>query len=132
MRETSWRTLMLMTTVLILVVIFQGTVRPYKPKTPLIGPAMGGPLQPTDPNQVPEGLQTRPSASEAPDEPAPVEPEPVIAVPDARPVWLNENLGDLHGTVWSAPLEPEDSDEIDQSSRPESADPNQSSSPVPE
>ena len=48
-KETSWRTLMLMTTVLILVIIFESTVRPYKPKTPLIGPAMGeyaGRLQP--------------------------------------------------------------------------------------
>jgi len=99
---------MLMTTVLILVIIFQGTVRPYKPKTPLIGPAMGGTLPPTDPNQVPEGPQTQPSASEVPDKPVPSEPEPVVQVAPARLAWINNELVDLSKMGWASPDESDD------------------------
>ena len=123
MKETSWRTLMLMTTVLILVVIFEATARPYKPKTPLIGPNMGGDLR-ADCNGLPEDSPTPASASEDPNKPAPSQPTPVVAVTEERPVWLNDNLGDLNGTSWASD---DDSDE----SSSESDDPNESSPPVP-
>jgi hypothetical protein len=126
MKETSWRTLMLMTTVFILIVIFQGTVRPYKPKTPLIGPAMGG-SAPADCNKVPEGTQTQSTASAVSENPTPVGTEPVTAVAEAHPAWLNDNLGNLNGTVWAAPLESDDSDDS-WSSEPD--DPNKVSSSV--
>jgi hypothetical protein len=128
MKETSWRTLMLMTTVLILVIVFEGTVRPYKPKTPLIGPAMGG-YPPADPNKMQEGSPTRSIASGVPDKPAPSEPEPVMTVAEARPVWLNDNLGDLNEMGWTSRSK---SDDPDESSPPESDDPNRPMPPVPE
>jgi hypothetical protein len=126
MKETSWRTLMLMTTVLILIVIFQGTVRPCKPKTPLIGPTMGG-RAPADCNTVQGGAPTQSTASADPNTSAPPEPEPVTAVAEAHPAWLNDNLGNLNGTVWAAPLESDDSDGS-WSSEPD--DPNKVSSSV--
>jgi hypothetical protein len=126
MKETSWRTLMLMTTVLVLVVIFEGTVRPYKPKTPLIGPAMGG-YAPADCNKVQEGSQTRSIASGVPDKPARSEPEPVMTAAEARPVWLNDKLQDSSETGWSSPLE---SDDPDESSSSEPGDPNEASPAV--
>ena len=110
MRETSWRTLMLMTTVLILVVIFEGTVRPRKPRTPLIGPAMAA-GQPQDCNK-PQ------------DKPALRQPEPVMTVEEDRPVWLNDNLGDLSKMGWISPDESKDSED--------SEDPSESVPPVPE
>jgi len=126
MRETSWRTLMLMTTVLILVIIFEATVRPYKPQGPLIGPAMGASRK-ADPNQAQEISETRSLASASPNEPARTEPEPVRTVAEAHPVWLNDNLGDLKGTIWASPLE---SDDPEESPSSESEDPNEISPPV--
>jgi len=130
MKETSWRTLMLMTTVLILVIIFESTVRPYKPKTPLIGPAMGGSL-PADCNQLQDKSSSNPELSlEDPNlKPAPSEPEPVMTATEIRPAWLNDNLGDLNERGWTSRVE---SDDPDESSPPESDDPNHPMPPVPE
>ena len=107
MKETSWRTLMLMTTVLILVIIFEATARPYKPKTPLIGPAMGAPQQP-DPNLVPESPQEELVASEVPDQPAPSQPQPVVEAAPARLTWINNELVDLTKMGWASPDESSD------------------------
>jgi hypothetical protein len=127
MKETSWRTLMLMTTVLILVIIFEATVRPAKPKTPLIGPNMGG-SRPVDCNRVQDKSSPNPELSlEDPNaKPAPIEPEPVQTVTEVRPAWLNDNLGNLNGTNWSSSLDSDDPNES--SSEPE--DPNEVSPPV--
>ena len=126
LKETSWRTLMLMTTVLILVIIFESTVRPYKPKTPLIGPAMGG-YPPADCNLAQDDSQTRSIPSGAPDTPAPS--EPVLTVAEARPVWLNDDREDLDRRGWISRSE---SDDPDESSPPESDDPNHPMPSVPE
>ncbi len=113
MRETSWRTLMLLTTLFIVFVIFQGTVRtPKLPVAKAQPPLIAHPQE--DPNQ-PQ------------DKPAPSEPEPVIATfAETRPVWLHDNLGDLNGTGWSSESETDDPDESPQ----ESEDPNQAAAPV--
>ena len=107
MRETSWRTLMLMTTVLILVIIFEGTVRPRKPKTPLIGPTMGAPRA-TDPNQAQRSSPTGLVASEVVDQPIPSRPQPVVQVVPARLTWINNELVDLTKMGWASPDESDD------------------------
>jgi hypothetical protein len=107
MKETSWRTLMLMTTLFAVVLIFQGTVRTMPPKTPLIGPDMGGDL-PIDCNK-PQ------------DKPALGRPKPATVAAAAPPAWLNDNLGDLNETGWFSSSDSEDAE-----------DPNEASPPVPE
>jgi len=97
MKETSWRTLMLMTTLFAVVLIFQGTVRTMPPKTPLIGPAMGGSVQ--------EDCNTPQDTA------ALSQPKPVMVVAQAPPAWLNDNLGNLNETGWSSPSESEASDD---------------------
>jgi len=101
MRETSWRTLMLMTTLFAVVLIFQGTVRTMPPKAPLIGPAMGG-SAPQDCNKPQDAAAVS-------------QPQPVAVVaqtpPQAPPAWLNDNLGDLNETSWASPDDSEDSED---------------------
>jgi len=104
MRETSWRTLMLLTTLLVVFVIFQGTVRSLPPQTPLIGPAMG--------EAAPE------DCNKPLDKPALSQPQPVMPVVAARRAWINNELVDLSKMGWASP--------------DESDDPNGSSPPVPE
>ncbi len=114
MRETSWRTLMLLTTLFIVFVIFQGTVR-----TPRLPAAKAQPPIVAHPQEDPNKVQ---------DKPAPSQPEPVITTfIETRPVWLNDNLGDLNKIDWSSSSE---SDDADESSPPESEDPNQAAAPV--
>ncbi len=98
MKATSWRTLMLMTTLFAVILIFQGTVRTMPPQKPLIGPEMGGSV-PQDCNK-PQDIATL------------SQPKPVTVVAQAsRPVWLNDNLGDLNETDWSSHSESEDSED---------------------
>ncbi len=112
MKETSWRTLMLLTTLFIVFVIFQGTVR-----TPRLPVAQAQPPLAVRPLEDPNKLQ---------DEPALSRPQPVMTIAETRPVWLNDNLGDLKQLGWSSPDDP------DESSLPESDDPNRPMPPVPE
>jgi len=107
MTETSWRTLMLMTTLFLLVVIFEGTVRPRRPKTPLIGPAMGG-AAPADCNKVPD--KAPPSAEVCVRDPQPArsQPQPVMPAAAARKVWINNELVDLAKMGWASPDESDD------------------------
>jgi len=107
MREISWRTLMLMTTVLILVIVFQATVRPYKPQGPLIGPAMGAPRR-ADPNLVPQRPPTEHVASVVPDKPIPSQPQPVVRAAPARLTWINNELVDLTKMGWASPDKSDD------------------------
>ena len=95
MRETSWRTLMLMTTLFAVVLIFQGTVRTMPPKKPLIGPEVAGSV-PQDCNQPQDTAALS-------------QPKPVMVVAQAPPAWLNDNLGDLNAADWSDSSESEDS-----------------------
>ena len=128
MKETSWRTLMLLTTLFILVVIFEGTVRPYRPRTPLIGPAMGG-GPPADCNKVQDKRLANADVPVGDDRPAPSQPEPVVTVAQTRPAWLNDRLGNLNETRWASL---HGSDDPNESTPPESEDPSQSSPPVQE
>jgi hypothetical protein len=111
MRETSWRTLMLLTTLFIVFVIFQGTVR-----TPKLPVATAQPSFVVHPPEEPNQPQEKP---------APIQPEPVITTfAETRPVWLHDNLGEMNGTDWSSESETEDE------SPEESGDPNQAAAPV--
>lgn len=109
MNETSWRTLMLLTTLFIVFVIFQGTVR-----TPRLPVARAQPFVVVQPPEEPNQPQ---------DKPAPVPPTPVITTfAENRPVWLHDNLGEMNGTGWSTTSETDDPEE--------SEDPNQAAAPV--
>jgi hypothetical protein len=104
MNETSWRTLMLMTTLFIVFVIFQGTVRTPKLPVAKAQPPVAA-HAPAEPNQ----LQQDPNQ---PEEQAPhIQPQPVTTFVESRPVWLHDNLGDLSGTDWSSESDPEESED---------------------
>lgn len=126
MKETSWRTLMLMTAVFILVVIFEGTVRPYRPPTPLIGPAMACP--PADANKLPD--RRPPSAEAGVGDPGSALRPSVTTAPVARPVWLNNRLLEPSEASRFTSPEPEDRNQTEQSSTPVADDPNGSSLPL--
>jgi hypothetical protein len=120
MNETSWRTLMLMTTLFVVFVIFQGTVR--TPKLP-VAKAKAKPPVAVHPSREPGPLQGEPNQpSEEPnqlqDQPPRIQPKPVTTFAETRPVWLHDNLGDLNQT--------------DLSSMSDSDDPNESSASEPE
>ncbi len=123
MNETSWRTLMLLTTLFIVFVIFQGTVRtPKLPAAkakakPLIAARTSQkPAQPRDEPNQPQGEPNQPAGE--PNQPPRIEPEPVPTFADTRPVWLHDNLGDLN--------------QVDLSSLSDSDDPNESSESEPQ
>ena len=79
MKETSWRTLMLLTTLLAVFVIFQGTVR--SPKLPAAQARPRLAVAPKeDPNKLPQKVVRR--------------PEPVEVVDQAPPVWLDDTPTD--------------------------------------
>ena len=93
MKETSWRTLMLLTMLLAVFVIFQGTVR--SPRLPVAQAQPAPVVQPrADPNKLPKQVvRPRPAAVEiiieapsAPLDEAPADPnepnEPLPAVPE--------------------------------------------------
>ncbi len=113
MNETSWRTLMLLTTLFIVFVIFQGTVR--TPKLPVAKAKAKPPVAvraPEEPNQPLE------EPNQPQDQPPRIQPKPVTTFAEVRPVWLHDNLGDLN--------------EADLSSTSDADDPNESSASEPE
>lgn len=117
MNETSWRTLMLMTTLFIVFVIFQGTVR--TPKLP-VAKAKAKPLVAVHALQEPNQPQEDPNQPQ--EQPPLTQPMPVTTFVENRPVWLRDNLGDLNGRDWSS--------ESDMNDPEESEDPNQPAAPV--
>lgn len=67
MKETSWRTLMLLTTLFIVVVIVQGTVRSPRPSIASVQPVdrinlPQEPQEPQEPNEIPIPMAVRPPA----------------------------------------------------------------------
>jgi hypothetical protein len=127
--ETSWRTLMLLTTLFIVFVIFQGTVR-----TPKLPVARAQPLvvvqPPAEPNQLrakglPNAASGMGNPEPAPSQPAPV-PAPVPAPAEARLVWFNGKLVDRE-TGWPPGWVP---DEQGESSPPAEKDPNEPAPPI--
>ncbi len=107
MNETSWRTLMLMTTLFLVFVIFQGTVR-----TPKLPAAKAKPPVAVHSSKEPGQLQEEPNQPpEEPNQPPRIEPKPATTFAEARPVWLHDNLGDLN--------------QVDLSSLSDSDDPNE-------
>ena len=113
-RETSWRTLMLLTTLFIVFVIFQGTVR-----TPQL------PVAKAQPSFVVHDVPECPNQPQ--EKPAPSQPQPVVPVVESHLVWFNGKLVDLSKTGWSSGSETYDPEE---SSPQQSADPNQAAVPV--
>ncbi len=116
MNETSWRTLMLMTTLFIVFVIFQGTVR--TPKLPVAKAKAYPPVavhSAKEPAQ-PQGEPNQPA--QEPNQPPRLEPKPVPTFAESRPVWLHDNLGDLS--------------QVDLSSLSDSDDPNEPSESEPQ
>ncbi|MCL5280132.1 MAG: hypothetical protein M1376_09520 [Planctomycetes bacterium] len=127
MNETSWRTLMLLTTLFLVFVIFQGTVRTPKPsvarakaKPSVAVHASKGPNQAQkDPNQPPgEPNQPAEEPNQPPDQAPGIQPKPVPSFAETHPAWLHDNLGDLN--------------QIDLSSLSDSDDPNESPEPEPQ
>jgi hypothetical protein len=120
MNETSWRTLMLMTTLFVVFVIFQGTVR--TPKLP-VAKAKARPPVAVHASKVPNQAQEEPNEppeepNQPQDQPPRIQPEPVTTFAETRPVWLHDNLGDLN--------------QIDPSSMSDSDDPNESPASEPQ
>ncbi len=125
MRETSWRTLMLLTTLFIVFVIFQGTVR-----TPRLPVAIAQPfvvLYPAEePNQL--GDKGLPNAASGTGnlQPAPSQPASVPAAAEAPVVWFNGRLVDRN-TGWPPGWV---QDEQDESTPPAQKDPNEPAPPI--
>ena len=93
MKETSWRTLMLLTTLLVVFVIFQGTVR--SPRLPV---AQAHPALAVHPREDPNKLQNKVVRSR---------PEAVEVAVQAPPVWLDDTLTDPNEPDESPPPVPE-------------------------
>jgi len=92
MKETSWRTLMLLTTLLAVFVIFQGTVRSPRLPAAQARPALAvRPLE--DPNKLPNKVVRRPEAVEV--------------IVQAPPAWLDDTPKDPNEPNESPPPVPE-------------------------
>ncbi len=109
MNETSWRTLMLLTTLFIVFVIFQGMVR--TPKLP-VARAKANPPVAVRSSKEPAQPQAEPNKpAEEPNQPPRIEPKPIPTFAEARPVWLHDNLGDLNQADLSSLSDSDDPNE---------------------
>jgi hypothetical protein len=92
MKETSWRTLMLLTTLLAVFVIFQGTVR--SPRLPAV---QARPARAVRPREDPNRLQNKVACR----------PDVVEIIDQAPPVWLDDTPEDPNEPDESPPPVPE-------------------------
>lgn len=132
MKETSWRTLMLLSTLLAVFVIFQETARSPKPRAARARPALA--------------VHPLPDPDKAQDKPTHGQPEPVMTGADARPVGFDDTRADWSQTGWSSspvpespqetgwslPALAENLNETDESAPPVKDDPNEPLPAVPE
>src|SRR5512137_227489 len=90
MNETSWRTLMLLTTLFIVFVIFQGTVR--TPKLPVAKATAEAPVAVDASKELNQAQEEPNQPPEEPNQPPRIQPKPAPTFAETRPAWLHDNL----------------------------------------